>query len=87
MGDPDVFAPSPWEAYTYDANDNAGRTHGAAAEAYRDHWNTPGSIALLYRDPAGHPHLFTGDCLFPGGVGNTRGDTEAFAMGNGEMCR
>ena len=33
--------------------------------------HTPGSIALLYRDPAGVPHLFTGDSLFPGGVGNT----------------
>lgn len=40
--------------------------------------HTPGSIALLYRDPAGHPHLFTGDSLFPGGVGNTRGDKRAF---------
>jgi glyoxylase-like metal-dependent hydrolase (beta-lactamase superfamily II) len=33
--------------------------------------HTPGSIALLYRDPVGHPHLFTGDSLFPGGVGKT----------------
>jgi glyoxylase-like metal-dependent hydrolase (beta-lactamase superfamily II) len=33
--------------------------------------HTPGSIALLYRDPAGSAHLFTGDSLFPGGVGNT----------------
>ncbi|MHA6799939.1 MBL fold metallo-hydrolase [Bounagaea algeriensis] len=33
--------------------------------------HTPGSIALLYRDPSGHPHLFTGDSLFPGGVGKT----------------
>ena len=30
--------------------------------------HTPGSIALLYDDPAGTPHLFTGDSLFPGGV-------------------
>ena len=30
--------------------------------------HTPGSIALLYDDPKGHPHLFTGDCLFPGGA-------------------
>ncbi|GAB6985559.1 MBL fold metallo-hydrolase [Nocardioides pyridinolyticus] len=42
--------------------------------------HTPGSIALLYDDPAGHPHLFTGDSLFPGGVGNTRGDEAAFAQ-------
>jgi glyoxylase-like metal-dependent hydrolase (beta-lactamase superfamily II) len=35
--------------------------------------HTPGSIALLYRDPVGHPHLFTGDSLFPGGPGRTTG--------------
>ncbi|MGZ4488366.1 MAG: MBL fold metallo-hydrolase [Nocardioides sp.] len=40
--------------------------------------HTPGSIALLYADPQGHPHLFTGDSLFPGGVGNTFGDDVAF---------
>jgi glyoxylase-like metal-dependent hydrolase (beta-lactamase superfamily II) len=33
--------------------------------------HTPGSIALVYDDPQGEPHLFTGDCLFPGGVGKT----------------
>jgi len=37
--------------------------------ALRGH--TPGSIAVLYRDPEGIPHLFTGDSLFPGGVGKT----------------
>jgi glyoxylase-like metal-dependent hydrolase (beta-lactamase superfamily II) len=37
--------------------------------ALRGH--TPGSVAALYRDPAGTPHLFTGDSLFPGGVGRT----------------
>jgi glyoxylase-like metal-dependent hydrolase (beta-lactamase superfamily II) len=41
--------------------------------------HTPGSIALIYDDPHGHPHVFTGDCLFPGGIGNTGGDAEAFA--------
>jgi glyoxylase-like metal-dependent hydrolase (beta-lactamase superfamily II) len=40
--------------------------------------HTPGSIALVYDDPDGHPHLFTGDSLFPGGVGNTRGDKAGF---------
>ncbi|CAO5152321.1 Zn-dependent hydrolase, glyoxylase [Frankia sp. AiPs1] len=40
--------------------------------------HTPGSVALLYdADPAA-PHLFTGDCLFPGGPGNTFGDADAF---------
>lgn len=33
--------------------------------------HTPGSIALLYRDPTGHAHLWTGDSLFPGGHGKT----------------
>lgn len=33
--------------------------------------HTPGSIALLYRDSGGIPHLFTGDSLFPGGPGRT----------------
>ena len=45
--------------------------------------HTPGSIALLYDDSAsqgGHPHLFTGDSLFPGGVGNTLGDKDAFVQ-------
>ncbi len=28
-------------------------------------------IAVLYRDPSGPAHLFTGDSLFPGGVGRT----------------
>lgn len=40
--------------------------------------HTPGSIALLYDDPGGTPHLWTGDSLFPGGVGNTFGDADAF---------
>jgi glyoxylase-like metal-dependent hydrolase (beta-lactamase superfamily II) len=40
--------------------------------------HTPGGIALLYRDPNGPPHLFSGDSLFPGGVGNTGGDPERF---------
>ncbi|MGI8522291.1 MAG: MBL fold metallo-hydrolase [Nocardioides sp.] len=41
--------------------------------------HTPGSICLLYDDPDG-PHLFTGDSLFPGGVGNTQGDADRFAQ-------
>ena len=40
--------------------------------------HTPGSIALLYQDPNGHAHLWTGDSLFPGGVGNTRGNKDNF---------
>lgn len=48
-------------------------------EVIRVTGHTPGSICLLYRDPDGSPHLFTGDSLFPGGVGNTFGDAAAFA--------
>lgn len=40
--------------------------------------HTPGSIVLLYDDPEGTPQLWTGDSLFPGGVGNTNGDKAAF---------
>ncbi|WP_406001529.1 MBL fold metallo-hydrolase [Streptomyces sp. NBC_00829] len=47
--------------------------------------HTPGSIALVYDDPHGPPHLFTGDCLFPGGVGNTHQDPEAFARLIGDV--
>jgi glyoxylase-like metal-dependent hydrolase (beta-lactamase superfamily II) len=39
--------------------------------------HTPGSIALLYDGPD-RPHLFTGDCLFPGGPGNTFGNADLF---------
>ena len=39
--------------------------------------HTPGSIALLLQAPD-RPHLFTGDSLFPGGVGNTWGDAALF---------
>ncbi|GAA0408936.1 MBL fold metallo-hydrolase [Streptomyces luteireticuli] len=47
--------------------------------------HTPGSIALVYDDPHGHAHVFTGDCLFPGGVGNTHRDPEAFASLLGDV--
>jgi len=45
--------------------------------------HTPGSIGLLLDDPeraTPSPHLFTGDSLFPGGVGNTQQDPERFAQ-------
>lgn len=40
--------------------------------------HTPGGIAVAYDDPDGHTHLFTGDSLFPGGVGNTKNDGQHF---------
>ena len=46
LADPSNYVTTPWEAYTYDANDNAGRTHGDAALDYSSHWNTPASILI-----------------------------------------
>jgi glyoxylase-like metal-dependent hydrolase (beta-lactamase superfamily II) len=40
--------------------------------------HTPGSIALGYTDPEGHTHLWTGDSLFPGGVGSTSNPGQSF---------
>lgn len=41
--------------------------------------HTPGSVTLVLRSADGSVHAFTGDSLFPGGVGNTQGDPERFA--------
>jgi len=49
--------------------------------------HTPGSIALLYDDPEGMPHLFTGDCLFPGGVGKTGTPGEFDSLYTGVVSR
>ena len=46
--------------------------------------HTPGSIALLYDDPTGQPHVWTGDSLFPGGVGRTT-TSENFASLFGDV--
>jgi glyoxylase-like metal-dependent hydrolase (beta-lactamase superfamily II) len=40
--------------------------------------HTPGSVALSWRNPEGTGHLFTGDSLFPGGVGNTKRPEQSF---------
>ena len=41
--------------------------------------HTPGSVAVLLRAGDEGDHLFTGDSLFPGGVGNTQQDPQRFA--------
>lgn len=38
---PAIYAPTPWETYDYDANDNAGRTDPIGSASYEQHWNTP----------------------------------------------
>ena len=40
--------------------------------------HTPGSITLTLNAAGPQPQLFTGDCLFPGGVGNTQQDQARF---------
>ncbi|MEU7730613.1 MBL fold metallo-hydrolase [Streptomyces sp. NPDC040724] len=45
--------------------------------------HTPGSIALIYDDPHGHAHVFTGDCLFPGGPGRTTQPAEFDSLMDG----
>jgi len=47
--------------------------------------HTPGSVALVYDDPTGHTHLWAGDCLFPGGVGNVEQDPARFASLLGDV--
>lgn len=48
-----------------------------AVVALRGH--TPGSIALVLEGPD-RTHVFTGDSLFPGGLGNTDKDPERFSQ-------
>lgn len=54
-------------------------------EAIHLRGHTPGSIALAWTDPDERTHLFVGDCLFPGGVGNTFGDGDAFVQLIGDV--
>ncbi|MDQ6526764.1 MBL fold metallo-hydrolase [Nocardioides sp. LHD-245] len=80
-GEPDADAINQQTGVTVDRRVADGDTVAVGScvlEVIRITGHTPGSICLLYRDPEGHPHLFTGDSLFPGGVGNTFGDADAF---------
>jgi glyoxylase-like metal-dependent hydrolase (beta-lactamase superfamily II) len=38
--------------------------------------HTPGSVTLVFTDVEDQSHLFTGDSLFPGGIGRTAGPPE-----------
>jgi len=44
--------------------------------------HTPGSVALVYDDPQGHTHIWTGDSLFPGGPGRTTRDKDFTSLMN-----
>ncbi len=45
--------------------------------------HTAGSISLTYDDPSGHAHLFSGDCLFPGGIGRTQSSVDFTSLYEG----
>jgi glyoxylase-like metal-dependent hydrolase (beta-lactamase superfamily II) len=51
---------------------------GVTLEVVALRGHTPGSVALVLQPGDGSTHLFTGDSLFPGGVGNTQGDADRF---------
>ena len=54
-------------------------------EVIRITGHTPGGVALLYTSDPDRPHLFTGDSLFPGGVGNTFKDEALFRQLIGDV--
>jgi len=59
---------------------------GIALDVIALRGHTPGSIALAYEPgPDEAALLFTGDSLFPGGVGNTEKDPERFASLLGDV--
>lgn len=59
---------------------DAGNFDGFDVTAVHLRGHTPGSIALVYEDPEGPAHIFSGDSLFPGGIGNTEQDPRRFAQ-------
>lgn len=48
LSNPQDYEPTPWETYSYDANDNAGRTHPTDPRtlSYQAHWDTPASLEV-----------------------------------------
>jgi glyoxylase-like metal-dependent hydrolase (beta-lactamase superfamily II) len=57
---------------------DVGNFDGFDVRAVHLRGHTPGSVALVYEDPQGPAHIFSGDSLFPGGVGNTQKDAARF---------
>jgi len=49
--------------------------------------HTPGAIVLIYEDPQGHSHVFTGDCLFPGGPGRTTNPADFTTLMDGLQAK
>ena len=56
LTNPGRYAPTPWETYRYDNNDNAGRTHPVGSTAWSAHWNTPSSDSARPARPRHRAH-------------------------------
>lgn len=61
--------------FTFDDGDTAD-LEGFSLDVIGLRGHTPGSIALAYTPSEGPVHLFTGDSLFPGGLGKTNGEED-----------
>ena len=49
--------------------------------------HTPGASMFFYDDPFGYGHLFSGDCLFPGGIGKTANPQDFATLFNAVKSR
>ncbi|WP_432245209.1 MBL fold metallo-hydrolase [Arthrobacter sp. G.S.26] len=67
------------------ANGDVGNFDGFDLTAVHLRGHTAGSIAFVYEDPDGPAHIFSGDSLFPGGVGNTHTDPARFGQLLGDV--
>lgn len=74
------YIPTPWEAFTYDANDNAGRTHATDQRlaSFRHHCNTPGSVAVDALGRAVRSAVRTREAADPGAVTNALATRTAY---------
>ena len=59
---------------------NFGGADGFDLTAVHLRGHTPGSIAFVLEEGDAPPLIFSGDSLFPGGVGNTQKDPDRFAL-------
>ena len=54
--------------------------NGISLEVIHLRGHTPGSVAFVYAVEDGPAHIFTGDALFPGGVGKTWKDADFISL-------
>jgi glyoxylase-like metal-dependent hydrolase (beta-lactamase superfamily II) len=80
-GDADLFPRAPDRELAHGDRIDLG---GVTVEVLHTPGHTPGSCQYLVEADQ-RPHLFSGDSLFPGGLGNTFGDEGAFEQLYGEV--